>query len=125
MQDIIQKVSSDFPAISVTKHMTATVHKALGELIKSRKVYYTGKGYFLVTPEHSAVQRMKLPDKCLASDNWSMRMRQDKFSQTDKEVCETPASASCWPVDTDRDKLASGDTSSRKLWSRRESPNQL
>lgn len=31
-----------------------SVHSALGQLIKLRRVYYTGKGYFLVTPDSSA-----------------------------------------------------------------------
>lgn len=115
MHNIIQKVISDFPGLSVSKHMTATVHQALGALIKSRKVYYTGKGYFLVTPEQSAVQRMKLPDSCQLSNNWSIRMRQDQSSQTEKEVSETPASASCWPVDRASDNIS--ESATRKLWS--------
>jgi len=114
MHNIIQKVISDFPGMTVTKHMTATVHQALGTLIKSRKVYYTGKGYFLVTPEQSSVQRMKLPDTCQSSNNWSIRMRQDKSSQTEQELSETPASASCWPVDRVSDN---SEPATRKLWS--------
>lgn len=114
MHNIIQKVISDFPHMSVTKHMTATVHQALGTLIKSRKVYYTGKGYFLVTPENNSVHRMKLPDTCQLSHNWSIRMRQDKSIQTEKEVSETPASASCWPVERTGDN---SEPTARKLWS--------
>ena len=42
MPEIIAKIAADFPSIPVSKHMTATVHKALGSLIRDRKVYYTG-----------------------------------------------------------------------------------
>ena len=35
-----------------TRNLRDSVHAALGQLIKARRVYYTGnKGYFLVTPD--------------------------------------------------------------------------
>lgn len=41
-------------------HLKESVHAALGQLIKQRKVYYTGKGYFLVTPTEGAVSTSPL-----------------------------------------------------------------
>jgi len=117
MHNIIEKVVADFPGLSTSKHMTATVHQALGVLIKSRKVYYTGKGYFLVTPDNVVVPRMKLPDTCQSSNNWSIRMRQDRAIQTDSDS----ASASCWPVELNGTTNAVGAATkqqpTRKLWS--------
>ena len=39
-------------AMSSGSNVRESVHNALGQLIKQRKVYYTGKGYFLVAPSH-------------------------------------------------------------------------
>ena len=43
------------------KTLRDSVHAALGNLIKARRVYYTGnKGYFLVTPEAGMNNRYTL-----------------------------------------------------------------
>ena len=43
------------------KTLRDSVHAALGNLIKARRVYYTGnKGYFLVTPEAGINNRYKI-----------------------------------------------------------------
>jgi hypothetical protein len=52
MNTLCDAVESDFPISSF--NVRESVHSALGQLIKQRKVYYTGKGYFLVTPSTSA-----------------------------------------------------------------------
>ena len=58
MNTILSRLSRDFPTLS-TNNLPATVHAALGSLIKKRKVYYTGKGYFLVSPDPSTLPKLK------------------------------------------------------------------
>ena len=55
MAAILTSLARDVPATQVHAHnLPALVHAALGSLIKARKVYYTGKGYFLVMPADAA-----------------------------------------------------------------------
>ena len=52
MENILAKVVLQFPGLPAQpKQLLGLVHRTLGQLIKQRKVYYTGKGYFLVVPE--------------------------------------------------------------------------
>ena len=59
MPEILEKLGTDFPSIGQTRHMTATVHRALGGLIRERKVYYTGRGYFLAIPDTKEVKEIR------------------------------------------------------------------
>ena len=54
MENIIARLRSDYSEIPAPRDFVSLVHKTLGSLIKARKVYYTGKGYFLVQPEYVA-----------------------------------------------------------------------
>ena len=115
MPEIIEKINTEFPSIAITKHMSATVHKALGTLIKERKVYYTGAGYFLVVPEHrkmTVLERMRWPRTCCNSTNWSMKSRRDISSQTESltSCLDQPSESmtTCLPRAQ----------SQRKLWSK-------
>ena len=51
MENILQGIQTDFRDIPAPKDFLQLVHKTLGGLIKARRVYYTGKGYFLVVPD--------------------------------------------------------------------------
>ena len=51
MENILLGIRTDFGEIPAPKDFLQLVHKTLGSLIKARKVYYTGKGYFLVVPD--------------------------------------------------------------------------
>ena len=51
MENILVGIRTDFGEIPAPKDFLQLVHKTLGSLIKARKVYYTGKGYFLVVPD--------------------------------------------------------------------------
>ena len=51
MENIVSRLNTDYSEIPVPKDFINLIHKTLGALIKARKVYYTGKGYFLVMPE--------------------------------------------------------------------------
>ncbi len=53
MNALCDAVESDFAGVP-SGPLRESVHSALGQLIKQRRVYYTGKGYFLVTPAASA-----------------------------------------------------------------------
>ena len=51
MENIVARLNTDYSQIPAPKDFINLIHKTLGALIKARKVYYTGKGYFLVMPE--------------------------------------------------------------------------
>ena len=55
---VLARLNRDFPGLS-NNNLPATVHAALGSLIKKRKVYYTGKGYFLVSPDAASLPRLR------------------------------------------------------------------
>ena len=54
MENIICRLETDYSEIPAPRDFVSLIHRTLGSLIKARKVYYTGKGYFLVHPEGSA-----------------------------------------------------------------------
>ena len=51
MENIMARLQSDYSQIPAPRDFVSLIHRTLGALIKARKVYYTGKGYFLVHPE--------------------------------------------------------------------------
>ena len=52
MTTLCDAVEKDWSgAHRLESQLKESVHSALGQLIKLRRVYYTGKGYFLVTPD--------------------------------------------------------------------------
>ena len=53
MTMLCDAIDTNFGQVMRTgSNVRESVHNALGQLIKQRKVYYTGKGYFLVAPSH-------------------------------------------------------------------------
>ena len=54
MENIVARLNTDYSQIPVPKDFIGLIHKTLGALIKTRKVYYTGKGYFLAMPDNTA-----------------------------------------------------------------------
>ena len=106
MPEIIERITKDYPGVLAHQHVSATIHKALGALIKERKVYYTGAGYFLVIPDRkqSAVEKMRWPQSCCT--NWTIQMRQDSSCQTEVETESCIVKANCLP------------RANRKLWTK-------
>ena len=51
MDNIVARLHADYGNIPAPKDFIQLIHKTLGALIKSRKVYFTGKGYFLAVPD--------------------------------------------------------------------------
>ena len=104
MMEILNMLRVDYPKVFVKKPIITTVHKTLGRLIKERKVYFTGSGYFLVMPDTSMNNEINLSKYHLTRD-----MSCQTESKPEVITCDI-ATSTCWPRDT-RD---SG--SSRKLW---------
>ena len=74
------------------QEVAGTVHRALRTLIKTRRVYYTGRGYFLVSPEQGSEPA-----------DWALQRRRlrhlvDSSCQSEEspEGSETPAAAPGW-----------------------------
>jgi hypothetical protein len=65
MAAILSTLARDVPALHAhAQNVPALVHAALGSLIKARRVYYTGKGYFLVAPappDAAGIPRLRPP----------------------------------------------------------------
>ena len=131
MPDIIQRLASEFPSLSLGRHTTATVHRALGCLIKERKVYYAGAGYMLVVPDIRLKEKFYWPPSCCSSSNWSIKLRRDMSSQTE-QMCSSPASSdlaaslSCWQAgdtgDCEAAETLRTGHSHRKTWAK---PKQI
>ena len=92
---VLARLNRDFPALT-SNNLPATVHAALGSLIKKRKVYYTGKGYFLVSPDPSALP--KLRPKTVRSVRRSTRENaaQTEFNLSNGHTVYTPPAAHSW-----------------------------
>lgn len=86
MENIIAKIKTDFRDIPVPKDFVNLVHKTLGALIKARKVYYTGKGYFLAVPENNSLTRQTWHDQFKQFAIKSPQKKIDNTSQTDANV---------------------------------------
>ena len=120
MPDIIQRLASEFPSLSLGRHTTATVHRALGTLIKERKVYYAGAGYMLVVPDMRLKEALYWPASCCSSSNWSIKLRRDMSSQTEHPVHSQPSLA-CWQPSQEKETEAV-ETVRRKTWAK---PRQI
>lgn len=86
MENIIAKIKTDFRDIPVPKDFVNLIHKTLGALIKARKVYYTGKGYFLVVPENNSVTRQSWHDQFKQFAIRSPQKGIDNSSQTEANI---------------------------------------
>ena len=81
------------------QEVAGTVHRALRTLIKTRRVYYTGRGYFLVSPEQGsqpadwAQQRRRLRHLVDAS---CQSQESQEGSEKSPEGSETPDADQGW-----------------------------
>lgn len=60
MATLCEAVEHDWSGANQNEHLKDSIHAALGQLIKQRKVYYTGKGYFLVNPTDVSVNPLRI-----------------------------------------------------------------
>ena len=51
LPDLVARVQQAQPGLGYRPGLAGLVHRSLGSLIRARKVYYTGQGYFLVKPD--------------------------------------------------------------------------
>ena len=70
------------------QQLASVVHRTLRSLIKARRVYYTGRGYFLVTPERG--QEIGRDQKRI------LRRLVDSNTQTEDPTYESPAAVESW-----------------------------
>ena len=122
MPDIVQRLATDFPGLKTSQHNTATVHRALGGLIRERKVYYAGAGYMLVVPELRVKESLLWPSSCCSSNNWSIKLRRDISCQTEPSQPSQPSLA-CWgPSEPSEREPRTVPGSPRKTWAK---PRQI
>ncbi|NXA36610.1 STOX1 protein, partial [Eudromia elegans] len=105
-ETLTEQLVKNYPGIAVPSH--ETVYHTLGTLIKERKIYHTGEGYFIVTPStyfltHNATEATKrgpLEDSCCSSPSVTYLVTIQRCADLMKENIPTVSyyrSCHCFP----------------------------
>ncbi|NWX88323.1 STOX1 protein, partial [Nothoprocta pentlandii] len=105
-ETLTEQLVKSYPGIAVPSH--ETVYHTLGTLIKDRKIYHTGEGYFMVTPRtyfisHNATEATKrgpLQDSCCSSPSITYLVTIERCADLTKENIPTLSryrSCRCFP----------------------------
>uniref|UniRef100_A0A8B9R1D3 Storkhead box 1 n=1 Tax=Anas platyrhynchos TaxID=8839 RepID=A0A8B9R1D3_ANAPL len=103
---LVEQLVKSYPGIAVPSHQI--LYNILGALIKERKIYHTGEGYFIVTPNTYFVandapegnKRVLLEDSCCSLSSISCLVNAESCADPVKENIPTVScyrSCHCFP----------------------------
>uniref|UniRef100_A0A8C3BTV8 Storkhead box 1 n=1 Tax=Cairina moschata TaxID=8855 RepID=A0A8C3BTV8_CAIMO len=103
---LVEQLVKSYPGIAVPSHQI--LYNILGALIKERKIYHTGEGYFIVTPSTYFVakdapegnKRVLLEDSCCSLSSISCLVNAESCADPVKENIPTVSryrSCHCFP----------------------------